>query len=117
MSVASKTETIHRKYYMVPGTEIPNSSSSIEKINSFQHKWSCKILFIILTPMKDQTNIFTLNFSCRLFRDYFDKSDIYYLTIAMMFFHAEVHLVFCWCLHNTVILFKALGKIHIITVP
>ena len=67
--------------------------------------------------MKDQTIIFTLNFSCRFFRDYFDKSDIYYVTIAMMFFHAEVHLVFCWCLHNTVILFTALGKILIITVP
>lgn len=61
--------------------------------------------------MKDQSIIFTLNFSCRFFRDYFDKSDIYYVTIAMMFFHAEVHLVFCWCLHNTVIIIVySIGK-------
>lgn len=70
--------------------------------------------------MKDQTIIFILNFLCRFFRDlYFNESDIYYVTIAIMCFHAEVHLVFCWCLHtsNTVILFTALGKIFIITVP
>lgn len=70
----------------------------------FQAVMYCSVYYI------NHYNIKPVHMFCRFFRDYWDKGVIYYVTMAMIYFHVRRYLVFTlkhvwhfhWCLQYVI---------------